>query len=303
MVGVRDHHRLRHCPGAPQLGVAVRPGVDQDPALDQDRRAQRGGRGDRRDVHCSQSQPSRGIGQAAPLPSTSVAHDRGGVMAKALQFGGHVRQAQPCPSVCSRRRWPAGSSARSPSRPRPSSRAGRRSPAASTRCSWRRPARARRWPPSWPRIDRLTAAPPARHPGALRLAAAGAQPRHREEPAGAACRHRLRPPDLGRPAHRRHQPGRAGGPSPPPARHPDHHPGVALPDADLGRPGDAGRRRDGDRGRDPRHGRRQARRPPGALAGAARPPLRAARRSGSGSRPPSGRWPRWPPTWAASAAR
>ena len=44
------------------------------------------------------------------------------------------------------------------------------------------------------------------------------------------------------------------------ARHPDHHPGVAVPDADLGRARNPGRRADGDR----RRGARRRRRPSAA---------------------------------------
>ena len=54
------------------------------------------------------------------------------------------------------------------------------------------------------------------------------------------------------------------------AGHPDHHPRVAVPDADLAGPRDAARGRDRDRRRGARRRRHQARRPPGAVAGAAR---------------------------------
>ena len=60
-----------------------------------------------------------------------------------------------------------------------------------------------------------------------------------------------------------------------PARHPDHHPGVALPDALLGGPRDPHRGRGGDRRRDPRRRPDQARLPPRADPGATRPPGRS----------------------------
>ena len=86
----------------------------------------------------------------------------------------------------------------------------------------------------------------------------------------------------------------------PPARPPDHHARVALPDAHLAGPGDAARRRGGDHRRDPRPGRHQAGRPPRAHARAARRPLPSGRRSASACRPPSARSTRSP---ASSAAR
>ena len=79
------------------------------------------------------------------------------------------------------------------------------------------------------------------------------------------------------------------------ARHPDHDPRVALPDALLGRARDPRPRRGGDRRRDPRRRPVQARLAPGADAGAARAAGEARGRdatlsSGSGSRRRSGRW-------------
>ena len=91
----------------------------------------------------------------------------------------------------------------------------------------------------------------------------------------AAARHH------GRHAHRRHPGRRAAGVRPHPAGHPDHHAGVAVPAAHLGRAGVAARRRDGDRRRGARGRRHQARRPPGAVAGAAR---RAAAPAGAADR-------------------
>ena len=62
-------------------------------------------------------------------------------------------------------------------------------------------------------------------------------------------------------------------------------------------------RRDGDRRRDPRGGRHQARRPPGAVAGAAGARWPAHPCSGSGCRPPSGRWRRSARFLGGSTAR
>ena len=126
-------------------------------------------------------------------------------------------------------------------------------------------------------------------PGALRLAAEGAGGRRRAQPARAAGRHPAggRP---ARPARARDQRSasapatprrRSGGPSPRPPGHPDHHPGVAVPDADLRGARDAARRRDGDRRRGARGGGHQARRAPGADPRAAG---RAARAAGAADR-------------------
>ena len=172
--------------------------------------------------------------------------------------------------------------------------AGDRAPAA-TRWWSRRPAPARRSSAFLWAIDRLADRAAARGqaaalPGALRLAAQGARRRRRAQPARAADRH---PADR-RPARRAALPdvtvGVRSGDTPAAdrrrlgthaARHPDHHPRVAVPDAHLARPARvAARRRDGDRRRGARRRRHQARRPPRAVARAAR---RAARRG-----PPSG---------------
>ena len=127
--------------------------------------------------------------------------------------------------------------------------------------------------------------PPQRRAGrraaaALRLAAEGAELRHRAQPARAACRPPLRPA-RGRP-HRRHAAEGARRDGAQPARHPDHHARVALPAADLDSAGDAALGRDGDRGRGARGRGHEARRAPGALAGAARP---ARRQAGPAHRP------------------
>ena len=66
-----------------------------------------------------------------------------------------------------------------------------------------------------------------------------------------------------------------------PARHPDHHARVAVPDPDVAGPRGAARRRDRDRRRGARGRRNQARRAPGAVARAAR---RAARPAGAADR-------------------
>ena len=76
-------------------------------------------------------------------------------------------------------------------------------------------------------------------------------------------------------------------------------PGVAVPDPHLGGPGVAARGADGDRRRGARGGRDQARRAPGAVAGAARRAARRHRPSGSGCRPPCARSTRCPRSWPA----
>ena len=92
------------------------------------------------------------------------------------------------------------------------------------------------------------------------------------------------------------------GAGPPPARPADHHAREPLPDAHVVGAGHAGRRRGGDRRRDPRPRRHQARRPPGALARAARGAVTSGRRSASACRPPSARWRRSPASSAAIGA-
>src|SRR4029077_10793186 len=84
----------------------------------------------------------------------------------------------------------------------------------------------------------------ARHARALRQPAEGPEPRRRAKPARAPPWHRDPARGGGRGAKRRHAPARAGRDAPPSARHPDHHPRVALPDPHLGRARDAGRRPD-----------------------------------------------------------
>ena len=123
-------------------------------------------------------------------------------------------------------------------------------------------------------------------PGALRLAAQGAGRRRRAQPARPADRH----PAHRRAARRRRLPeirvGVRSGDTPAadrrkltttPARHPDHHARVAVPDAHLPGPRVAARRRDRHRRRGARRRRHQARRPPRALPRAARRAARPAR--------------------------
>ena len=81
-------------------------------------------------------------------------------------------------------------------------------------------------------------------------------------------------PSHGRRPLRRHPRRASAGARADPAGHPDHHAGVALPDAHVAGARVAARRRDGHRRRGPRGRRDQARCPPRAVAGAAR---RAAR--------------------------
>ena len=145
-------------------------------------------------------------------------------------------------------------------------------------------------------------------PGPLRLPAQGPGRRRRAQPARAADRdpadrraaRRERAGAEGRGAVRRHQrrrPAQAGHHA---ARHPDHHPRVAVPDADQPGPRVAARRRDRDRRRGARRRRHQARRPPRASASSASTPCSTSRPSGSGSAPPCARWRRWR---GSSAAR
>ena len=109
---------------------------------------------------------------------------------------------------------------------------------------------------------------------ALRLAAEGAQLRHRAQPPRTSCRARLRAP--GRRADRRH--ARRGAPAHAAhaAGHPHHDARVAVPPAHLAGARDAPWRRD----RDPRRGARrrgdEARRASRALARAARAARRGA---------------------------
>ena len=163
-------------------------------------------------------------------------------------------------------------------------------------------------------LDRLAAEPHAGRPqaalpGALRLAAQGAGRRRRAQPARPAGRHPARrragsgcprptSPSASAPATPR--PTSGGAFAAHAARHPHHHAGVAVPAAHLAGPGVAARRRDGDRRRGPRRRRHQARRPPRALARAARRAARPSRPSGSGCPRRCGRSRRWP---ASSAAR
>ncbi len=125
----------------------------------------------------------------------------------------------------------------------------------------------------------------AGHPGAVRVAAEGAGRRRRAQPAHPADRHRpdRRAPRCARTGHqrrralRRHPARTAPRADHQAARHPDHHAGVAVPDADLGGARDAGRGADGHRRRGARRRGHQTRRAPGAVAGAARPAVGHAR--------------------------
>ncbi len=107
---------------------------------------------------------------------------------------------------------------------------------------------------------------------ALRLAAQGAELRHRAEPAKPARRARLEA--LGRGAHRGHACRGAAPNAADPSGHPHHHARVAVPAPHLAGTRDASR----DRDRDPRRGargrRHEARRAPGAVARATRAPRR-----------------------------
>ena len=109
-------------------------------------------------------------------------------------------------------------------------------------------------------------------PRPVRLAAQGADLRHRAQPPRAADRDRAgrRPAgragavDHGRQPDRRHA-GRGPAPDrPPPAGHPDHDARIALPDADQRGARGPARRRARHRRRGPRDRRLEARRPPRA---------------------------------------
>ena len=127
-------------------------------------------------------------------------------------------------------------------------------------------------------------------PGPLRLPAQGTRGRRRAQPARTARGHPAHCRSARCPGARdprggpvgRHQPG---GPAEDPdhsARHPDHHPRVPVPDADLaGTRGFAGRGH-GHHRRGPCGRRHQARRPPRGVARAARP---APRQAGATHRP------------------
>ena len=97
---------------------------------------------------------------------------------------------------------------------------------------------------------------------------------------------------LGRRADGRHARRGAAADAEDAARHPHHDARVALPAPHLAGARDAARDRDGDPRRGARGRRDEARRAPGALARAAGARSSSGRSSGSGSRRPSGRWPR-----------
>ena len=196
---------------------------------------------------------------------------------------------------------PAPSRRRRRRRPRP----GRPSPTATTRWSSRRPGPARRWPRSCgPSTGSPSSEPRPATAGTrvlyvspLKALAVDVERNLRTPLTGigrdrrAARRARAR--HQRRRALRRHPARAAPRADHQAAGHPDHHARVAVPDADVGRPRDAGRGADGDRRRGARRRGHQTRRTPGAVAGAARPAAGPHPRSGSGCRRPSGRPRRW----------
>ena len=132
-------------------------------------------------------------------------------------------------------------------------------------------------------IDRLMAEPVPDDPRAGCASCTSRRSRRSSTTSIATCARRSRASALaarkrgeprargdGRHAHRRHAGRRAARVRQAPAGHPGHDARVALPAADLAGARGAARRRVGDRRRDSRPGRHQARRPPGAVAGAAR---------------------------------
>ena len=136
-------------------------------------------------------------------------------------------------------------------------------------------------------IDRLNATPGRGPPAPLRLAAQGAELRHRAQPPRPA----RRPPlaALGRRPHGRHAAARAAADAAHAAGRPDHDPRVALPAPHLAGPRAARNRRDGDPRRGARGRGHEARRAPRALARAARAGRRSSRSSASASPRRSGR--------------
>ena len=121
--------------------------------------------------------------------------------------------------------------------------------------------------------------PPQREPRrgvatALRVAAQGPQLRRRAQPPRPARRARLDAD--GRRADGRHRPARAPPDAADAARHPDHHPRVALSASHLAGQGDAAGGRDRDRRRGACRRRHEARRSSGAVARAARARYRQA---------------------------
>ena len=124
--------------------------------------------------------------------------------------------------------------------------------------------------------------------GRLPVAAAGARRRRRPQPPRAARGHPAgrrtvrghRAPARGRRADRGHLGARPRPDEADPARRAHHHPGVAVPAADLAGARDAASRPDRHRRRDPRHGGHQARQPPRADAS-----------NGSSTRSGSAGWP------------
>ena len=156
-------------------------------------------------------------------------------------------------------------------------------------------------------LDQLASTPPPADPEealprAVRVPAQGPRGRRGAQSPQPADRH---PPGVrapgaaraggeGRHPLRRHPARRAPRPVHPPAGHPDHHPGVAVPDADVGHARRADRHRDGDPGRGARGRGHQARRPSRALPGAAGRAAAEARPAASACRRRSARSTRWP---------
>ena len=155
-------------------------------------------------------------------------------------------------------------------------------------------------------IDRLAAEKasgdaerPPGHRTALRLAAQGALLRHRPQPARAPARDRRRADR--RRADRRHAAARAPGDAAPGARHPHHHPRVALPDADRPRAGAVCRARAGASSTrsTPSHRPSAARTSRSPSSGSARRPGATCSASGCGR--PRIRSRRSPASWSARA--
>ncbi|EPJ35500.1 putative ATP-dependent helicase lhr [Streptomyces afghaniensis 772] len=154
----------------------------------------------------------------------------------------------------------------------------------------RRPHRLRQDPGRLPRrpgparLDPSPRRPQEALPGPVHLPAEGPGRGRRAQPSQPPDRH---PPGIrtdgpararGQGGHPlgRHPRSRAPRPVHPPSGHPDHHPRVAVPDADVGHARRADRRGHGDPRRGARGRGHQARRPPRALPGAAgRPPPEA----------------------------
>ena len=245
VMAVGEHHGLGHDLGPAQLRVGVGAGVHQHPPLDQDRRSQPRVAGILR-VHCGHEQPSRGIGQAAAVPRNSTiirAAYRRASPAAASSVGCIDGGRRPSRSrfelFRSRRRVVSALVRRAHPRPAAGLAGDRRRQAHADPCSDRIGQDAGGVPVGDRRAHPAPRASGTRvlYVSPLKALNHDIEKNLRAPLAGIASDRDI---TVGG-AHRRHAAARARGDAPPPARHPDHHARVALPDADLGGPRDAGR--------------------------------------------------------------